>query len=261
MRRLHLFELEDQPWLPGVIRDAGTAYLEYGSRIMGHAKVVAPILAAALRRNGETRIVDLCSGGAGPLPSTLAEIAATEDLEVTATLTDLYPNRAAFEAAIRNHPALSACFEPVDATAVPADLRGVRTLFNGFHHFRPELARAILEKAVEDRAPIVVLEGVARHPLALLSMFFAPIISLFLIPFLRPFRWEWIPLTYLVPVIPLFIFWDGFVSCLRVYDEDELRELTSGLGSPSYVWEIGKLSLPGTAFDTPYLVGSPVRSA
>ena len=77
MRHLHLFELEDQRWLPAVVRDAGTAYLEAAARLAGHAKVIAPILAEVLRRNGETRIVDLCSGGAGPIPTVIAELAAT----------------------------------------------------------------------------------------------------------------------------------------------------------------------------------------
>ena len=33
MNRVHLFELEDQPWFPRVFRDAGTAYLEFAARV------------------------------------------------------------------------------------------------------------------------------------------------------------------------------------------------------------------------------------
>lgn len=260
MRRFHLFELEDQPWFPGVIRDAGTAYLELAARLANIGDVMAPILARALQRANQDQIVDLCSGGSGPLPSALTVIASQGGPTVTATLTDLYPNQNAFERITRDNPTIRAEFEPVDATAVPDNLKGLRTLFSGLHHFRPAQAKAILENAVEDREAIAIFESVARHPLALLSMLFVPFMALLLVPFLRPFRWSWIPLTYLVPVIPFFIFWDGFVSCLRCYSQDELRAMTANLTSNDYQWEIGGLDIPGAPFQGLYAIGAPTPS-
>lgn len=261
MSRIHLFELEDQSWLPDVIRDAGTGYLERVSQLAGHPAVLAPILADALRRSGETRIVDLCSGGSGPLAATLEQMVETEGIEATATLTDLYPNHGAFERLTRDHAALSAVYESVDATSVPSELVGLRTLINGFHHFRPELARRILENAVETRSPVAIFELVAPHPIAALGMFFAFFATYFIVPTLRPFRWGWIPLTYLFPVIPLFIFWDGFVSCLRCYRPRELREMTADLTTSDYSWEIGELELPGAPFSGSYMIGMPIRKS
>ena len=257
MSRIHLFELEDQPWLPAVIRDAGTAYLEFASRVAKHGLTVAPLLSEALHRASEDRIVDLCSGGSGPLPMALAAIEQSEERVVCATLTDLYPNTNAFDKATANNPAIQARYEPVDATAVPEELAGLRTLFNGFHHFRPEKARQILQNAVDDHAPIAVVEFVSRHPLCLLGILFAPLVSLFVIPFLRPFRWGWIPLTYLIPIIPLFIVWDGIVSCLRCYSHDELREMTETVSAPNYNWEVGELDMPGAPFNGSFVIGTP----
>lgn len=257
LRRRHLFELEDQTWFPALIRDAGSAYLEFMARFAGHGKAVAPLLFRALHRAHENRIIDLCSGGSGPLPTALAEILDRHDQAVAATLTDFYPNREAFERTTREHPMIDAIHEPVDAVRVPADLEGLRTIFSGFHHFRPAQAKRILENAAEDRAPIAIFEIVARHPLALFGMFFAPLMTLLLMPFLRPFRWGWVPLTYVVPVIPFFIFWDGFVSCLRCYSLNELREMTQNLESSDYDWEIGGFDLPGVPFDGSYLIGVP----
>ena len=68
MRRRHLVELEDLPWWPRVFRDAATDYLVTAIR---HARVYdghAPRLAAAVKRAGADRIIDLCSGGGGPSP-------------------------------------------------------------------------------------------------------------------------------------------------------------------------------------------------
>jgi hypothetical protein len=81
-----------------------------------------------------------------------------------------------------------------------------------------------------------------------------------MLPFMRPFRWGWLPLTYLLPIIPFFIFWDGTVSCLRCYSEDELREMTESIDAPGYAWEIGPIDLPGAPFKGTYLIGTPTRS-
>jgi hypothetical protein len=257
MRRFHLFELEDQPWFPGIIRDAGTAYLSLVTRRAGQVDALAPSLSRALRKGNVSHIVDLCSGGSGPLPATLAALAANGGPPVTATLTDLYPNHEAFERMAKENPAIDAVHSPVDATSVPPEFSGLRTLFSGFHHFRPEQARQILRDAVLARQPIGVFELVARHPVAMFAMLFVPILVLFSLPLLRPFRWGWIPLTYLVPVIPLFILWDGLVSCLRCYTQDELREMTADLASDDYEWEIGTVDIAGAPFDGCYLIGWP----
>lgn len=261
MGRLHLLELEDQPWFPSVLRDAGTAFLEFAARLSKQGEVLAPILREALRRGQEDRIVDLCSGGSGPLPATLEALEAGGMKGVSATLTDLYPNENAFRKISRENEAIEARYEPVDATALPEDLKGLRTLFSGFHHFEPAPAKRILENAVADRAPIAVIEVVARHPLAILGIGMGSILAFFSIPFLRPFRWSWLPLTYLVPVIPLFILWDGFVSCLRCYSQRELRALIAEIPTSDYEWEVGAIDIPGAPYDGTYLIGSPRPTA
>jgi hypothetical protein len=259
--RLHLFELEDQSWFPAIIRDAGTAFLEFASKRARHGETIAPLLSDALRRAGSDRIVDLCSGGSGPLPVALSAINEFHEGSVTAVLTDLYPNKNAFLKITEAHPAITAKIESVDAMAVPKEWTGMRTLFNGFHHFRPDHAQRILQNAVDDGVPIAVFEVVARHPLAMLWMVFAPLTVWLGLPFLRPFRWGWIPLTYLVPIIPLFIGWDGFVSCLRCYSQNELRALTETISSPNYDWEVGQFKMPGVPFKGSFVIGTPKDGA
>lgn len=190
--------------------------------------------------------------GGGPARLTLSLV---DDPSLRVTCTDLFPNRPALERArALSDGRLDWVPDPVDATEVPSDLRGARTLFNGFHHFEPAVARRILEDAVAARAPIGVFEFVGRQLHAIPGMGGVPFAVAALVPFLRPFRWEWIPLTYLVPVLPLVVAWDGAVSCLRVYDPDELRDLVVGLDT--YDWDIGTFPLPFPGHGT-YLVGTP----
>jgi hypothetical protein len=64
-------------------------------------------------------------------------------------LSDLWPDLEAFERASRlSKGAITYDAEPVDATQVPGQLPGFRTMFQAFHHLRPEQARAMLADAV-----------------------------------------------------------------------------------------------------------------
>ena len=74
MRRMHLFEWEDQPWLPRVFRDFITDQLRYTHNQPMREPVNAAIaarLAAVLVRTKTTQIVDLCSGAGGQSPGSV----------------------------------------------------------------------------------------------------------------------------------------------------------------------------------------------
>lgn len=254
-------ELEDLSWFPAVLRDAATAYLRFALAMSGHARILAGRLAEALRATGETRIVDLCSGGGGPYPALLDGL-AEQGIAATATLTDRYPNLPAFrDVADASGGRVDYASESVDATAVPAHLTGFRTLFNSFHHFRPGAARSILADAVRARRPIAVLEVVGREPFLLFAILLAPLVVLAVMPRVRPRRWSWLFFTYVVPLVPLLVLFDGIVSCLRVYSPDELRELVAGLGGEDWRWEIGQLRLGPAPAHATFLVGRPLTPA
>lgn len=257
MGRVHLVELEDLPWFPRVLRDGGTAFLAFAERASGHGRMLLGPLERALDATGERRIVDLCSGGGGPAAVMAGEL-RKRGREVTVTLTDLYPNRPAFERAAREGGgAVSFHPDPVDATSVPASLPGLRTVWNAFHHLPPPLAKKVLADAVAQRRPVAVFEVVSREIPVLLGLLFTPITVTLSLPLWRAFRWSWIPLTWLLPVMQLFVLWDGIVSWLRIYSEEELRALVAEIDAPDWVWDIGKIRLGGAPIHGTYLVGYP----
>src|SRR5262249_12692999 len=130
MRRLHLFEFADQPWFPEVLRNGGTAYLATVYRL---SRVLplrrAPNVSTALRQDEPSEILDLCSGSGGPMPLIIEELVKL-GYNVRATLTDLYPHPKS-----GSNPRITWSVEPVDATRVPSNLVGVRTMFSALHHF------------------------------------------------------------------------------------------------------------------------------
>ena len=180
-------------------------------------------------------------------------------VDASVRLTDRYPNREAFERANReSHGAITSHLAPVDATGVPADLTGFRTMFSAFHHFRPEQARAILAGAFNQRQGIAVFEAGQRNLKMLLSMFLVPLAVWVLTPFIRPFRWSRLLWTYLIAAVPFINAFDGFVSCLRFYSVEELRSLTVGFTSSDYTWSAGTVDGKRVPMPVTYLIGVPI---
>jgi hypothetical protein len=258
--RIHLFELEDQPWFPAVIRDLGTDYLHFMETKMGMHRPMVPVLADALRSSGAKTVIDLCAGGGGPVVAIREELAkAGQPFRVI--LTDKYPNYDAFRTIAAKHPGIEGHNAPVDATAVPTQLTGFRTVFNAFHHFKPNDARAVLQSAVSARQPIGIFELPERTlPIIIATALFVPILVLATAPFIKPFRWDRILFTYLPPLVPLLCWWDGTVSQLRAYSAAEMESLAASLGDVGYEWKAGRVR-NGPGPHLTYLIGIPRREA
>jgi len=254
--RLQLLELEDQAWVPRVVRDLATDYLRFvEDRFQLHLHAL-PILQRALNESGTTRIVDLCSGGAGPVPHLVRELGA-QGVGVHATLTDLYPNVEAFAAAESDSDGrIDFIEESVDARAVPSELRGLRTFFNAFHHFAPDDARRILQAAVAAGQPIAVLEVPERSLKSIVPLLLTPLLVWLATPFIRPFSWRRLLWTYPLPAVPLLCVWDGIVSQLRAYRPEELKALAGATGD-AFIWEAGTHRAPKVPAQITYLLGWP----
>ena len=257
-RRIHAFEFEDQSWFPAELRGYLTDILHAAHRVFRIHRSWAPHIAELMQQTGEHRLVDLCSGGGGPALAIAEQLRRDHHLEPDLTLTDLYPNRTAsarINAAGR--PDLRYLERPVDATRVPAELEGVRTMFAGFHHMPEQAARSILADAFHSRRCICIFELTCNSPGAQLTYLAIPLLTWLLTPLTRPLSIRRLLLTYALPVMPFLVTWDGMASHLRTYSVEELRGLTGGLRSPDYRWEAGYLRRFPVPYRFPYLVGRP----
>jgi len=241
MKRRHLFEFNDQSWLPAILRDAMTDYLEFVTNLFDFYTPVIPLLEQGLRAAGKPTMIDLASGGGGGLRK-LADHLHERVPDLRIVLTDAYPNKAAFKRTIAHRPdVFSAVDEPVDARDVPRDLEGLRTQFLSIHHFREEEVRRILENAVAAGAPIAFFEAQKRDAAHVVKFSLSFIFVLLLTPFIRPFRISRLLFTYLIPVLPLMVAFDGVVSVMRTYTPDELRAVIARVeGAERYSWEVGE---------------------
>jgi hypothetical protein len=252
MPRFHLFEFGDQEWFPQVLRDAETAYLAAAYRTLPLPRVWAEKISTLFRYGEPGEVLDLCSGCGGPMPLILKEL-EIRGLHVQVRLTDAFPSlRPTADSRI------SWVTEPVDATNLLPTLTGVRTMFTAFHHFRPDKAKGILKTAFDSGRAICIFEGGSGTLLGMATMVLVPFNVLALMPFVRPLRWSHLLFTYLIPVIPLVLFWDGIVSMLRIYSPKQMLEMTEDMRRSDYGWEIGLISVRGIPGGLPYLIGRPI---
>lgn len=255
MKRIHLFEFGDQAWFPAFLRNYLTDFLQFLSNKSKLYQPILPLLSQKLKKGQHKTIIDLASGGGGALLWLNQEL-RKEIPNLHIILTDYYPNLTAFERTRKLADNFEYIPTSVDARKVPAHLQGFRTQFLSFHHFRPEDAQQILQNAVDVRASIGIFEGQDRSLPSILAMLFSPITVWLVTPFIRPFSLGRLFFTYLFPIIPLCVLWDGVVSSFRTYSVEEMEELVGQLdGGSSYDWAIGEKK--GKANKILYLIGTP----
>ncbi len=254
MGRVHLLELEDQRWFPSRLRGWVVDQLSFVEDLVDAYRPIVPLVEELIGAPGPARVVDLCSGS-GAAPAALKRALDERGVPCDVVLTDLYPNLDAFRS--READGVLHIDEPVDATRLPDELTGVRTLFNGFHHLPPAPAKALLEDAAAKRQPIIIVETVGRSLRSFLLVCAITAGTFVFAPFVRPFSLGRLFFTYVVPAVPFVVFFDGMVSCLRVYSPAELRAMTSEVSSDRYAFEVTRPKVPYAPFRHLVFVGRP----
>lgn len=258
MKRYHLFEFEDLPWFPDFLRQSMMDFLRFMISKINIYQPIIPLLQEALAHASQPGILDLGSGGGGGIAGIQQELSKQLRKKVPVTLSDKFPNIPAFELVQKQtNGAITYIPEPVDATDVPGQFTNLRTIFSAFHHFNPKLAQAILTDAARKKVPIGIFEGASKSWAEIaLVLFIFPFIILAVTPFIRPFRLSRLFFTYIIPLLPLCIMWDGMVSILRLYSPAMLRQLTVAIPAEGYIWQTGKATHWSGA-KVIYLIGYP----
>lgn len=205
-------------------------------------EAAVPWLKVLLQKTGQQHITDLCSGAGGGIAVVQEALSREMGKPVSITLSDLYPNLDTYRF-LQEQTAGKIDFisEPVNAMDVTEDIKGVRTIFSSFHHFNPTQAKAILQDAAGKRKAIGIFEGADKSWLELLMLWFIfPFLILLVTPFIRPFKLSRLFFTYIIPLIPAGILWDGTVSLLRIYTPEILLKMTQDISAENYTWQAGK---------------------
>jgi hypothetical protein len=261
MKRIHLFEFEDFQWFPNMLRMCMTNYILTMHRLLGSAEDLAKLLSPLLRETKKTAILDLCSGAGGPMAEVKQLLEEKHNFSaLSLTLSDLYPNtEVAASINAQTDTNIQYLTESIDATNVQKKREGLRTMICSMHHMRPDTAKSILKAAKEDKEPICIFE-ISDNSLPFILWWLAIptglLMVLLITPFVRPLSFKQLFFTYIIPVLPIFIAWDGAVSNARTYTLEDWDEILADLQSDDYIWKKG--TLKGKAGNKMYLTGQAV---
>ncbi|KAF6791744.1 hypothetical protein CSOJ01_14259 [Colletotrichum sojae] len=259
--RLHLFEIDDQPWFPSFLR----AHVQEGLHVAWVNKfpvlqTAAPahLAAQVLQRVLGPRLpsytfIDFCAGSGGPTPAiertVNRHLTAQKQPNVDFVLTDLYPNPESWARAAAKSDHIGYERQSIDAANAPRELlagylgkdKKIFRLFNlAFHHFDDPLAQAILKNTLEnsDGFAIFELQGRDIHSLLMPALLG---IGVFLMAPLHAWRLRSLTVlvfTYLIPILPFVLVFDGYISALRTRTSVEVETIMRSCGASMEGWEI-----------------------
>jgi hypothetical protein len=229
-------ELEDLPWFPQALREFQTDHIGFlASRWHLYDAFIAYGGRVAPRWRPQ---VDLCSGSGEPAISLHQQLGPFTPL----TLTDLYPHRG-----IRTPPGVTYQPHPVDARAVRVMPEMTYTMFNAFHHFPAAEQQQLVRRLRRGGAEAFLVEILEPTLACMVKVLLATTVGvLVLTPFVRPFRWDRLFFTYLLPVNVLTITWDGVVSVLRSRTASAFAQLLVDEGPEVQVHRLRGRLLPIT---------------
>jgi hypothetical protein len=248
--RFQFVEFEDLAWTPGFIRQANLELLRETVECFRLYDKAASVVDSS-QKGDPYALFDLCSGAGGPLRRLAGELKAD-----AIWLTDIYPQTALqFD-----HPKIRYLPTPVDPRqglpAVPAGSPAVITIFTAFHHFRPEDAKCILRNVVASGRPFFAFEFSERSWINLLGVPTGVMIGALRGLFRGKFTLKALCFIFLVPLGFLMNVFDGIVSNLRAYTNEEWERLARESDPDGiYQWETCSLERRGPVPRLRYLRG------
>ena len=217
-----------------------------------------------ISKHGFLHIVDLGSGSGGAMPNVIEQIREhKETSNVQLTLTDLYPNKNAIEK-YKTRDDINYLDTPVNATDFQKTPHTLHTMINCFHHMPPNVAKNILQSAVQSKSPLFIYEladnkipfviWLLMFPIGFITNMFS---CMFLTLFLRPIRPLQLLVTYIIPIIPICFAWDGLISYTRIYTFEDLDKLLQTIDSTDYSWKKSYATSSDEKTMGIYLLGIP----
>ena len=225
---MHLFEFGDQNFVPDFYHEFLRDFMGQLYKKLGHYKLWTDSFSKFCERNRSGIIHDPCAGSGEINELLIRELPNFQDYKFL--LSDLMADQT---------PEYHEYFKQIHEIDIEYAkksknlLTGVakpnmpKIFINSFHHFKKAQAKVILTKNLEIGNEILILEYCHKTLMSYISMMAGPIMSLIMFPLVVTKK-TFLPcfiFCYLIPIIPLMLLWDGFVSCLRTFDTKDIKKI------------------------------------
>ncbi|KAL5334095.1 hypothetical protein BJX70DRAFT_391650 [Aspergillus crustosus] len=272
--RIQFFEIGDQSWCPDWLHHHEQFSLSqlWNLRVPfwsrgSLATQACAVIEEHLRDLSSYTMVDVCAGAGGPTPIIESELNRKAESQgnepVRFVLTDMFPPVDVWAGIAQKQPNISYVERSVDARSV-GRLAQAETgrkecrIFNiCFHHFDDDDAAGILGNAVQSADAFIIFEITARQ---VSTCLYSPLV--FFWGFYVTLFWYWhspihLFFTYLIPIAPVALWIDGFISCLRTRTPGEIESLIKKSGVDTAGWKFfsGERSVQWPFITLYYYVG------
>ena len=253
--RIQGFEFCDQSWLKGCWREAHLDGMNFMFKLFGLHQRLHRAYGKWAREAGYAEVLDLASGGVGHIDTLLTESRKEGVTLPRITVSDLFPDRAAFERLKAAHgERVNFIADSVDATQPLPRAAPLLSICSAFHHLPPDVAKKLLANATANSNGIFIAEIFNRSV-------WSPFLSLpnLLILMAAPFfsqrcTLKKVLISTVVPIVPMMIVFDGIISALRTYTPEEILALVPEEARREWTWASGSTRYFGI-FSAPYFCG------
>lgn len=256
------FEFNDSPKCPNFIRESILEVLGKSIRDAGVYDALAPHFSRFCEDAGACEILEFGAGSGESTAVFLDAILADTGKPPHIYISDLYPMVEVMAQTCGRYPnQLTPIKESVDLCNPPTEpLHDMRMVLSAFHHFDNDMARDFLRDSQEKGVAVFIAEPFINSLKAFFPLFLYGFTSLVRNGIFSPKkRLLKFVFTFLIPLIPMCLLWDGLISMIRMYDEDEFQKIVDSMPQleQSYEWQYLEVpvSLGGTAS---VFIGRPV---
>lgn len=197
-------------------------------KVLGVYREVPALVDALVKRHGLVAVEDLCSGSGIPAMYIQQRLSAS----LPFLLTDKYPQQ------IHAQPLVRYAAESVDIFDLVPEKDKLYTLYNAFHHFNDVEKKTIIARFKRCNAKLLIVEILTPNLWSLIQVTFASLVLQILIaPFIKPFSWVRLLLTYVLPINLLTVWVDGIISVFKSRTKMQYDDLFHELNDSTYAVE------------------------
>jgi len=227
MKRFQLFEFGDQAWLSGWMREGYLDCLSFIHRFYQPYYGLLPTIRQWAEHEKASAILDIGSGSAEHIAVLLEAYKKSRLTPPHFILSDLYPDIHTYEKLEKKYgkEVITYIEHPLSALNIQGTDVRHWSIFTTFHHFSPTDAHQLLQQLSLKGDGLCILELTQRSVFQAFLMLSGLPVHLLVPFFSRTFGMKKMLFTTIIPIIPLMVAFDGVVSVLRSYTQDEIYNL------------------------------------
>lgn len=237
--RYQAFQWTNQPWMPKFLRKCADEYLDFLVGFMGINRPFLPLFQELFNLTKPNTVVVL-NGMTGGGPAFMAsELRSMRGGHLTMTLSDDHLDKAR---ALQIGELSGETLDSISSLATTVQGPAVAVAINSFHRLSNEKAILTLKEVSEKFDGVLIAEGNNRSPRQVFGMLIAvPALVFATAFFVPPFSIKRLLFTYLIPLIPLVVVWDGIAALFRIFPPEDLLMLAEQAGRSDYEWKSAKV--------------------